>query len=173
MWLYHVSDKYVSVLLSLNLTWNLSSSDLGEYRSLIFLPVQWTVFKQSSRKESCMLFFLLFAKNNNDLYCYAVSSKFSHLCSTCKRASYPMDEYHLHNFKITKPPRTTNMQNIDDPWPLVCTKSSDARDVVGLVGGAYALLTILRKKWLTYIKRQIRFQCNSNSCQRTAIDVIS
>ena len=44
-----------------------------------------------------------------------------------------------------KPPRT-NMQNLDDPWPLVCTKSSDARDVVGLVGGAYALLTILRKK---------------------------
>ena len=173
MWFHHVSDKHVSVSLSLNLTWNLSSSHLGEYRSLNFLPVQWTVFKQSNREESGLLFFLLLAKNNNDLYCYAVLSKFPHLCSTCKRASYPIDEYHLHNFKITKPPRTTNMQNIDDPWPLVCTKSSDARDVVGLVGGAYALLTILRKKWLTYIKRQIRFQCNSNSCQRTAIDVIS
>ena len=172
MWFHHVSDNHVSISLSLNLTWNLSSSDLGEYRSLNFLPVQWTVFKQSSCKESGLLFFLLLAKNNNDLYCYAVSSKFSHLCSTCKRAIYPIDDYLLHNFKIMKPPRT-NMQNLDDPWPLVCTKSSDARDVVGLVGGAYALLTILRKKWLTYIKRQIRFQCNSNSCQRTAIDVIS
>ena len=48
-------------------------------------------------------------------------------------------------------PLPTNMQNLDDPWPLVCTKSSDARDVVDLVGGAYALLTILRKKWLTFI----------------------
>ena len=150
----------------------LSSSDLGEYRSLNFLLGQWTVFKQSSRKDPGLLFFLLLAKNNNDLYCYAVSSKFSHPWSTCKRAIYPIDDYLLQNFKIMKPPRT-NMQNLDDPWPLVCTKSSDARDVVGLVGGAYALLTILRKKWLTYIKRQIRFQCNSNSCQRTAIDVIS
>ena len=115
-----------------------------------FLPVQWTVFKQSSRNDPGLLFFLLFAKNNNDLYCYAVSSKFSHLCSTCKRASYPIDDYLLHNFKIMKPPRT-NMQNLDDPWPLVCTKSSDARDVVGLVGGAYALLTFLRKKMAAYI----------------------
>ena len=172
MWCHHVSDNHVSVSFSLNLTWNLSSSDLGEYRSLIFLPVQWKVFKQSSRKDPGLLFFLLFAKNNNDLYCYAVSSKFSHLCSTCKRASYPIDDYLLHNFKIMKPPRT-NMQNLDDPWPLVCTKSSDARDVVGLVGGAYALLTFLRKKMAAYIMVCSRLQCNSNSCQRTAIDVIS
>ena len=172
MWFHHVSDNHVSISLSLNLTWNLSTSDLGEYRSLNFLPVQWTVFKQSNREESGLLFFLLLAKNNNDLYCYAVSSKFSHPWSTCKRAIYPIDDYLLQNFKIMKPPRT-NMQNLDDPWPLVCTKSSDARDVVGLVGGAYALLTILRKKWRTYIMVQKPIAMQSNLCQRRKIDVIS
>ena len=115
MWFIHVSDNHVSVSLSLNLTWNLSSSDLGEYRSLNFLPVQWTVFKQSSRKESGLLFFLLLAKNNNDLYCYVVLSKFSHLCCTYKRALYSIADYLLHNFKIIKPPRT-HMQNLDGPW---------------------------------------------------------
>ena len=159
MWFHHVSDKHVSVSLSLNLTWNLSSSHLGEYRSLNFLPVQWTVFKQSNRKESGLLFFQLLAKNNNDLYCYAVLSKFPHLCSTCKRVSYPIDKYHLHYFKITKPPRT-NMQNLDDPWPLVCTKSSDARDVVGLVGGAITCLHFLEKKWLRLLWFRNRLQCN-------------
>ena len=93
-----------------------------------------------------MLFFLLLAKNNNDLYCYAVSSKFLIFVPHVSVRQNPIDEYHLHNFKIMKP-LPTNMQNLDDPWPLVCTKSSDARDVVDLVGGAYALLTILRKKW--------------------------
>ena len=65
------------------------------------------------------------------------------------------------------------MQNLDDPWPLVCTKSSDARDVVGLVGGAYALLTILRKKMAAFIMVAKPIAMQSNSCQRTAIDVIS
>ena len=145
MWFYHVSDNHVSVSLSLNLTWNLSSSDLGEYRSLNFLPVQWTVFKQSNREESGLLFFLLLAKNNNDLYCYAVLSKFPHLCSTCKRASYPIDKYHLHNFKITKPPGT-HMQNPDGFWEAWGAENHVTRVTYRPGGRSYHLFTFLRKK---------------------------
>ena len=51
------------------------------------------------------------------------------------------------------------MQNIDDPWPLVCTKSSDARDVVGLVGGAITCLHFLEKNGCVYYGTET--ECNA------------
>ena len=114
------------------------------YRWLFFLPVQWMVFKQSNRKEWGLLFSQILAKNNNDLYCYAVSSKFFHLCSTCKRASYPIDDYLLHNFKIMKPPRT-HMQNPDGFWEAWGTQSHVTRVTYRPGGRSYLMFKFLGK----------------------------
>ena len=129
-------------------------------------------FLNNRAVKSLVCFFSTFAKNNNDLYCYAVSSRFSHLCSTCKRASYPIDDYLLHNFKIMKPPRT-HMQNPDGFWEAWGTQSHVTRVTYRPGGRSYLMFTFLRKKWLRDFRSAADFNAKCESCARTAIDVIS